>query len=71
MKYKITLKVFYEEETGKIVREVWTLWKRLFWPLPWKKMGECKSSEEMKKFVKEQKIESPGWPWYGKDEKIL
>ena len=38
MKYKTSFTVIYSPKTGKILREEWEPIRRLFWPLPWRKL---------------------------------
>lgn len=35
MRYKSVFTVVYSKKSGRILREVWEPFKRLFWPLPW------------------------------------
>lgn len=56
MKYKTTFTVIYSEKTGKILREEWEPLRRLFWPLPWRKLpGKpvFENSDELFKWFEE------------------
>lgn len=72
MKYKTSFTVIYSKKTGKILKEVWEPFQRLFWPLPWRRLSgkpEFSNYDELLNWFNEshpgKKIE---YCYYGKSK---